>query len=201
LPRIFTRPVAPADEAAGFPAPCIFRLCRRPIFELPRISRPSALPAFKPRVAPRLHSPVAPPSVVAGCPAPCTFRLRLGFESPGYPEFSLLRLRLMGLRVASDPAPSGFAVPASSGCPESCIYGWVDDDSRFSSNFASSARLRMNLRVQSGFAHSRLTLVCILSISFGPSTTGKPAMNCQIQPHPASSCQAGTAFPTRADAQ
>jgi hypothetical protein len=31
-------------------------------------------------------------------------------------------------RVASVPAPSGFAVPASPGCPESCIYGWVNDD-------------------------------------------------------------------------
>jgi hypothetical protein len=31
-------------------------------------------------------------------------------------------------RVASVPAPSGFAAPASSGFPESCIYGWVDDD-------------------------------------------------------------------------
>jgi hypothetical protein len=30
-------------------------------------------------------------------------------------------------RVASVPAPSGFAVPASSGFPESCIYGWVND--------------------------------------------------------------------------
>jgi len=114
------------------------------------------------------RTPVAPPGVVAGFPAPFTFRLCLGFESPGCPESSLLRLRLMGLRVASDPAPSGFAVPASSGCPESCVYGWVDDDSRFSSNFASSARLRMNLRVQSGLAHSRLTLDAFSQSQWSP---------------------------------
>jgi len=64
----------------------------------------------------------------------------------------------MDSRVSSVLAPSGFAAPASSGFPESCICGWVDDDSRSSSNFASSARLRMNLRIQSGFAHFRPTL-------------------------------------------
>jgi len=31
-------------------------------------------------------------------------------------------------QVALVPAPPGFAVLASSGFPESCIYGWVDDD-------------------------------------------------------------------------
>jgi hypothetical protein len=64
----------------------------------------------------------------------------------------------MDSRVSSVFAPSGFAALASSSFPESCICGWVDDDSRFSSNFASSAKLRMNLRIQSGFAHFRPTL-------------------------------------------
>jgi len=86
------------------------------------------------------------------------FRLRLGFEFPGRPGSSLLWLRLMDSRVSSVLAPSGFAAPASPGFPESYICGWVDDDSRSSSNFASSARLRMNLRIQSGFAHLRPTL-------------------------------------------
>ena len=40
---------------------------------------------------------------------------------------------------------------------------------RLDSNFASSARPRMNLRVQSGLAHPRLTLDAF-SISFRPST-------------------------------
>jgi hypothetical protein len=173
LPSAQALPVAPADEVPGCPGSCIFRRCRRWIFESPRISHPSAPPAFKLRVAPRLKlfqlrlpmrfqvalvpassgfagdessscpesrilrrsrrfklrvaprlsSPVAPPGVVASCPAPCTFRLCLGFESSGCPVSSLPWRRLMVHRVASVPAPSGFAVPASSGCPESCTYG------------------------------------------------------------------------------
>jgi hypothetical protein len=31
-------------------------------------------------------------------------------------------------RAASVSAPSGFAALASSGFPETCIYGWVNDD-------------------------------------------------------------------------
>jgi len=226
-PRGPALPVAPLDEAASYPAPCILRLCRRPsfrlprlsrplalpvmdrrsprspllrlrlpmrppgrpgfcifrpcrrwIFELPRISHPSAHPALKsgvspeaqlsgctyrciPRVAPVPASsgcagdrssscpesqvlrrlwrwclgfplgialPVAPPGEVTSCPALFTLRLCLGFKSSGYPDFSLPWRRLMVHRVASVPAPSGFAVPASSGFPESCIYGWVNDD-------------------------------------------------------------------------
>ena len=160
------------------PGFCIFRPCRRWIFESPRISHPSAHPAPKltgfpaalllrlrlpmsPRVAPVSASsgcagdgssscpasrvlrclwrwcfgfplsialPAAPPGGFASCPALRTFRLCLGFEFPGCPESSLPRRRLMVSRVASVPASSGFAVPASSGCPESCIYGWVNDD-------------------------------------------------------------------------
>jgi hypothetical protein len=72
--------------------------------------------------------PAAPPGVAASFLASCTFRLCRGFEFPGFPESSLPRRRLMVSRVASVPAPSGSAVPASSGCPESCIYGWVNDD-------------------------------------------------------------------------
>jgi hypothetical protein len=48
---------------------------------------------------------------------------------PGCPESYLPRLlRLVDLRVSSNLAPSGGSVYASSGCPESCIYGWVNDD-------------------------------------------------------------------------
>jgi len=112
----------------GCPGICIFRLCRRRSLELPRFSRPSALLALMLRVAPRLRASRCASWCGGGFPRACTFRLCLRFESSGYPEFSLLRRRLMVPRVASVPAPSGFAVPASSGCPESCIYGWVDDD-------------------------------------------------------------------------
>ncbi len=107
----------------GCPSDCIFRLCRRRLFELPRICRPSTLPVLELWVAPRLRFPVAPPGVVSGRPALCTFRLCLGFEFPGCPEFPLPWRRLMVPRVSSVPAPSGLAVPASSGRPKSCIYG------------------------------------------------------------------------------
>jgi hypothetical protein len=160
------------------PGFCIFRPCRRWIFESPRISHPSAHPALKltsypaalllrlrlsmsPRVAPVSASsgcagdgpsscpaarvlrclwrwcfgfplgialPAAPPGGFASCPALHTFRLCLGFEFSGCPESPRPWRRLMVPRVASVPASSGFAVPASSSLPESCIYGWVNDD-------------------------------------------------------------------------
>jgi len=157
---------------------CIFRPCRRWIFELPRISDPSAPLSRQLRVSPQprlsscacrrisrvapvpassgfagdglssylasrvlrrlcclsfgfpLHSalPVAPPGMVAGFPAlpflPALPRVRV-HESPRF----LLPL------APADGSPScpgsrtfRLAVPASSGFPESCIYGWVNDD-------------------------------------------------------------------------
>ncbi len=129
FPRSYALPVVPADAfpwvAPGF---SIFRLCRRRSLELPRFSRPSAPLALSPRVAPRLRSSSCASWCGGGFPRACTFRLCLRFESPGCPELSPLRRRLMVPRVASVSAPSGFAVPASSGRPESCIYGWVNDD-------------------------------------------------------------------------
>jgi len=113
---------------SGCPGFSIFRLCRQRSLELPRFPRPSALLALMLRVAPRPRSSRCASWCGGGFPRACTFRLCLGFESPGCPAFSRLRRRLMVLRVASVPAPSGFAALASSGLPESCIYGWVDDD-------------------------------------------------------------------------
>jgi hypothetical protein len=75
--------VAPIDEVAGCPVPCIFRLCRRRISELPRISRPSAVPTGRfpklpwfrdPSVSPMMSLRVAPNSHL---PAP----------AGGYPSF------------------------------------------------------------------------------------------------------------------
>jgi len=128
LPRCFALLVAPVDEFPGCPGSCIFRLCRRRKLESPRIRvlRCPWFPALW--VSPRHLLPVAPPGVVASFPASCTFRLCLGLKSSGCPESFFPRRRLMVSRVASVPASSGFAVPASSSCPESCIYGWVNDD-------------------------------------------------------------------------
>jgi len=67
--------------------------------------------------------PAAPLDDAVGFPTSLILRLGLGFESPSFPGFSLPRRRLMDYRVSSALASSGSAVPASSGFPESCIYG------------------------------------------------------------------------------
>jgi hypothetical protein len=115
-------------HSASCPASCIFRLCRRRILELPRGSRPSAPLVLMPQVSLQHCSSSCASRCSRELPRFRTFRLCLGFRSPGCPESPLPWRRLMVSRVASVPASSGFAVPASSGCPESCIYGWVNDD-------------------------------------------------------------------------
>jgi hypothetical protein len=117
-----------------------------------------------------LALPDAPGDTGPGCPSPASsgfagngsssypeslvLRLGLGFEPTGFPGCSLPRRRLMDPRVTSVLAPSGSAVPASSGCPESCIYGWVDDVSRSSRTLHPRLSPRMNLRIRSRYAHS-----------------------------------------------
>jgi hypothetical protein len=96
--------------------------------ESPRGSYPSALLALMLRVAPRPRASSHASQWVDEFPRASTFRLCLGFDSSGRPSVSLPRRRLMVPQVTSGPAPSGFAVPASSGFPESRIYGWVDND-------------------------------------------------------------------------
>ena len=116
-------PVAPPDEVASCPASCILRLCRRPSFELPRLSRPSAHPALKLWVAPQLCTSscacrcvpqVAPASASSGlagdgyssCPESRILQhiQRLSLEFP--PKLCLWLCLLM-------PSP---------GCPGSCIF-------------------------------------------------------------------------------
>jgi len=126
-------PVAPLDEVASFPASCIFRLCRRPKLELPRVSRPLAHPVVKLR-SPRssilrLRLPMLPP----GRPGFCIFRpcRRWIFESPriSHPSAHLSRqLRVSPRsrisncacrclsRVTPVPASSGFAGDGFSSC-------------------------------------------------------------------------------------
>src|SRR5512146_5143 len=141
--------------SSRFPGPCIFRLCRQRIFELPRISRPSASPVLELSVSLELRSSrLRLPMSLTSFPASFILRLGLRFEHPGDPGCSLRWRRLMDHRVSPVLAPSGFAVPASSGFPESCIYGWVDDWSRSSRTLHPRLSPRMNLRIQSGFATS-----------------------------------------------
>ena len=179
----------------GCPGTCIFRLCRRRSLELPRFSRPSALLALMLRVAPRLRASSYASWCGGGFPRAFTFRLCLGFEFPGLPESSLPWHRLMVPRVASVPAPSGLPSlrPQVSPSPASTAGSMMT--SRFSSNFASSAEPRMNLRVQSGLSQSRLTLDAFSQSHSGFHLPASRPVYLRFQPHPASSCQAGTVFP------
>ena len=112
---------------------------------LPRFLHLPALPATDLRVTPNLVSFGPSGAAALGCPSASHFQWRLPvwlrvappLSPSGFALGLWLRVapnpysprrRLMVPRVASVPAPSGFAVPASSGCPESCIYGWVNDD-------------------------------------------------------------------------
>jgi hypothetical protein len=104
-PRGPALPVAPLNEVASCPASCILRLCRRPSFRLPRLSRPLALPGSDCRLprSPLLRSrlPMLPP----GCPGFCIFRpcRRSIFELPriSYPSAPLMRLP--GVSPAAPP--------------------------------------------------------------------------------------------------
>jgi hypothetical protein len=133
--------------------------------------------------------------LTAGCPRtlhlPALPQVR-GFE---FPRIPLPWLRLMVYRVSSDPAPSGFAVPASSGFPESCIYGWADDD--FS--------VFLELCILGGAADESSNPIglctfpsdsgCILNLIRAFRMPASRQAQRQFQPHPASSCRGGTAFP------
>jgi len=90
-------PVTPADDLTGFPGAIVFRLCRRWIRELPRVSHPSALPGPKLWISPRLRSSGCASRWVHGFPrAPHLPALpQVGLSS--LPEFPLPWLRVMGL--------------------------------------------------------------------------------------------------------
>jgi hypothetical protein len=79
-------------HSPGYPGSCIFRLCRRRSLELPRVSRPSALLALLPRVAPWLRS-----SICAS---------RYGCEFPRTPTPSGFALG-SSLRVSPNPLSFG----------------------------------------------------------------------------------------------
>jgi len=126
------------DESPGCPESCIFRLCRRWIFELPRISHPLALPVVKSRVAPFFRSSGIASDEVASCPASCISGT--GWCSPELPRiWHLPVVPVVNLRVAPNLRSSGpptdrisklprifdpSAVPTFKfpGCPESLTF-------------------------------------------------------------------------------
>jgi len=148
--RVSPSPHLPACLRSRFGFPRI--LTFRPGYGLRHRVSPIPVPLGLPRdfvfEFPRIRNPLAPPSN----------------ESPGFPESRILcrrRLRLFGsprilrLRLCHS---------ASSDFSESCVCGWADDDSPAKLELCIlDARPRMNLRVQSGLAHSCLTLDALLS--------------------------------------
>ena len=102
---------------------------------------------------PRSFAPSAPVNGSPGCPESRTLR-RCRLRILGSPQ--LLRLRLCR--------------STSSGFPESCFCGWADVDFPAQLELCIlDARPWMNLRVQSGLAHSRLTLDALINL-IRPST-------------------------------
>jgi hypothetical protein len=142
LPRLFTLCGVAFDELPGRPFGCIFRLFRRWIFELPRISHPSAAPASKFRVAPvprcssaasQYRLRVAPPPVSSGC-------RRWIFESPRISHpFGGTGDAAPGCPFAASVSPPD----ESPGCPGSASSGCALSD--LASHPASSFSWRRRL--------------------------------------------------------
>lgn len=124
------RPIQPLYEAPSFLESFIFRLGRWDGSSSCLESRIlQAAPMVNLRVAPFLRSSCVPMMSLRVSPNSASSGFADG-KFPSYLEPLLLRLRQRSdRRVASTFAPSGGAASASSGFPESCIYGWVDDDS------------------------------------------------------------------------
>jgi len=118
-----------SGESPGRPAASLLWRASRWISGLPRISHPPALPAMRLRVAPNSASSGVPAMNPQVAPVVSSSRAAPG-ESPGCPGFPLpLRRRRRISRFPRISRPSGSTVPASPGFPDSCSYGWADDDS------------------------------------------------------------------------
>lgn len=111
LPTVFKFRVSPKLYFArcasrcitGFPGLCIFRPCRRPIIELPRLSHPSAPLLRRLQVASLLRSSsCASQHRSQVCPGPCIFRLyrQRIFELPRTSRSSVLPVLELSVSLA-----------------------------------------------------------------------------------------------------
>jgi len=180
------------------PTVCIFKPCRRWIFEFPRISHPSAVLRMNSRVAPRLRSP--------GSPVDEGFGFR---RIPHLPAVPRVKLRVApNLRslaspsngLSSFPEPRhlpAFAASASSSVPESCIYGWVDDDSPTALELCIlwPARAADESSCPIGSCTFPPDPGCNLSLNSALRRRIRRLCKAQASSNSASSCQAGIAFP------
>jgi len=109
-PQLYFARLASRCIIAGCPGLCIFRPCRRPIIEFPRLSHPSAPPLRQPRVSPLPRSSSRACRYrfqVAPVPASSGFAGN-GFSS--YPESLVLqRLRVLEFSVSLELRALGCA--------------------------------------------------------------------------------------------
>jgi len=142
-------------ECLSYPRYCTFRLCRRWIFESPRMSHPSAVLAVKLRVAPSLRSSNSACDEGSGCPESCIFRLPAvilrvapNLRSSGYADgrFSELpriahpsAVPTVNLRVTPNLQPPAVPSLRLRVAPNPASTTGSMMNPRLSSNFASSA--------------------------------------------------------------
>jgi len=178
LPRFLARSAAPPSASA----------------ESPQLPHPPVVPAMECAGRPVSSHPSALPALeIASCPAAPLFQPRLPTLPPGRPGFHVLwRCRGVRLRVAPNPAALSVAASASLGLPlgPASAAGSMMNPWRARTLHPQLAP-RMNLRVQSGLAHSCLTVDAV-SISFRLPTLRLADFLKSLH---AFCCQAGTAYP------
>jgi hypothetical protein len=115
LQLIRLRALSKLPWSPGCPGWCALQLCRRCVFELPRVSHPSALPAPEPQVAPlpgssSFASPcfprVAPASARSGCPGDGARGLPRAFHPSALPLGGFFGLPRVLAPSASPPSVS-----------------------------------------------------------------------------------------------
>jgi len=144
-----------SGECLSYPRYCTFRLCRRWIFELPRISHPSAVLAVKLRVAPGLCSSNSACDEASGCPESCIFRLPVvilrvapnlrssGYADGRFSEFPRIAhpsaVPTVNFRVTPNFQPPAVSPLRLRVAPNPASTTGSMMNPRLSSNFASSA--------------------------------------------------------------
>jgi len=134
------RPVQPRKQTPSFLVSCIFRLSQQWIFEFPRISHPSAIPAVNLQVTLNLRSPAAPLMSRRVTPTPASSGYAEG-KPPGCPESSLPRLPPAdgnpSFLESHPPAAPSIRLRVA---PNSALTARPMMTPRFNSNFASSGK-------------------------------------------------------------
>lgn len=115
------------DESPGIPGSCILWLCRQCVFELPRVSHPSAGPAAKPRVSPKLRATGLAFDQFPSIPGVLDLPAGAGDGFSGFPESRILRrFRLPSPECPRTSAPPLSPMMGSRASPGSASSGRAD---------------------------------------------------------------------------